>query len=120
MNWYVKALKQYTDFKGRARRKEYWMFLLFHLITAYGLNITALVLESATLAIVGTVYLVATLIPLIAVTVRRMHDTGNSGWFMLIPFYNLILACTNSESGSNKWGANPKTDNSEIDEIGKP
>lgn len=58
--------------------------------------------------LLGTIYSLAVFIPSIAVAVRRMHDVGKSGWFILIPIYNLILACTNGESGENKFGADPK------------
>lgn len=64
-------------------------------------------------------YTLVALIPTIAVTARRMHDTGNSGWFQLIPIYNLVLACTKSEEGPNEYGPHP--DNPEgmnIDEFG--
>ena len=118
MNWYLKVLKQYADFSGRARRKEYWMFSLFNLIIVYGLTITGAVLEIPAIAMVGSIYSLATMIPGIAVGVRRMHDAGKSGWFLLIPIYNLILACTDSETGTNKWGPNPKSEGNEIDAIG--
>ncbi len=119
MNWYLKVLKQYADFSGRARRKEYWMFFLFHMIIMYGLIILAGVLELAALATVSMIYALAVLVPAIAVGVRRMHDAGKSGWYLLVPIYSLILACTDSEAGSNKWGPNPKSDAEEIDLIGQ-
>ncbi len=118
MNWYLKVLKQYTDFSGRARRKEYWMFFLFNIIFSYGINILAIIMEVPALAIVSTVYSLAVLIPSIAVGVRRMHDVGKSGWYLLIPIYSLVLACTDSEQGSNKWGENPKNPNNELNDIG--
>ncbi|WP_298479390.1 DUF805 domain-containing protein [uncultured Maribacter sp.] len=118
MNWYLKVLKQYADFKGRARRKEYWMFFLFNIIISYGIMGLALGLEMPSLSILSSIYSLAVLVPGIAVGVRRMHDVGKSGWFLLIPIYNLILACTNSEEGDNKWGANPKNPNNELNEIG--
>ena len=121
MNWYLKVLKQYADFKGRARRKEYWMFFLFNIIISYSLTFAAIGLEVPILATIGSIYSLAVLVPGIAVGVRRMHDVGKSGWFLLIPIYNLILACTDSENGSNKWGDNPKGigNDSAINEIGK-
>ncbi len=119
MNWYLKVLKQYADFSGRARRKEYWMFFLFHMIIMYGLIILAGVLELAALATVSMIYTLAVLVPAIAVGVRRMHDAGKSGWYVLIPIYSLILTLTDSEAGSNKWGPNPKSDAEEIDLIGQ-
>ena len=118
MNWYLKVLKQYADFSGRARRKEYWMFFLFNFIISYGLTILTGVTENSIFAIISSVYSLAVLIPSIAVGVRRMHDAGKSGWFLLIPIYNLILACTDSEAGSNKWGPNPKNNGDQINEIG--
>ena len=76
---------------------------------------------SAILPILGTVASLAFLIPSIAVGVRRMHDVGKSGWFLLIPIYNLILACTPGESGTNEYGPDPKGSglDDDIDAIGK-
>ena len=118
MNWYLKVLKQYADFKGRARRKEYWMFFLFNAIISYGLSLIAIGLEMPSLSIVSSLYSLAVLVPSIAVGVRRMHDVGKSGWFLLIPIYNFILAVTDSEPGTNKWGPNPKQPDNELDQIG--
>jgi uncharacterized membrane protein YhaH (DUF805 family) len=102
------VLTKYADFNGRARRSEYWWFFLFNLI----LNIiTTLIDESITPGGVGMIGLVVTfalLVPAIAVAVRRMHDVGKSGWYILIPIYNLILVCTNGDSGSNEYGPDPK------------
>lgn len=119
MNWYLKVLKQYADFSGRARRKEYWMYALFNLIIIYGVIILALVLKIKALMFLANIYALATMIPSLAVGVRRMHDVGKSGWFLLVPIYSLILACTDSEAGTNKWGSNPKTGGDEISEIGQ-
>ncbi|AUP79151.1 DUF805 domain-containing protein [Flavivirga eckloniae] len=119
MNWYLKVLKQYATFTGRARRKEYWMFFLFNIIISYGIMFIAIGLEMPSLSILSSIYSLAVLIPGIAVGVRRMHDAGKSGWFLLIPIYNLILACTDSEAGSNKWGPNPKSQTEEINQIGQ-
>ena len=122
MNWYLKVLKQYADFKGRARRKEYWMFVLINSIISFALTYimqgSIVSQESSWLEIL---YSLAVLIPSLSVGVRRMHDVGKSGWYLLIPFYNLILACTDSENAPNKWGDNPKgTGNDQaINNIGK-
>ena len=120
MNWYLKVIRQYADFSGRARRKEYWMFFLFNIIISYSITLLAIALEIPSLAILSSVYSLAVLIPGIAVAVRRMHDVGKSGWYCLIPIYNLILACTDSENGPNKWGDNPKGlgNDSSISQIG--
>ncbi|QXP58799.1 DUF805 domain-containing protein [Olleya sp. HaHaR_3_96] len=119
MNWYLKVLKEhYADFNGRARREEYWMFYLINVIVSVAVGFVAGMIQTP---IIGTIYSLAVLVPGIAVGVRRMHDVGKSGWYLLIPIYNLILACTDSVPGPNKWGDNPKGvgNNSAIDSIGK-
>jgi uncharacterized membrane protein YhaH (DUF805 family) len=100
MNWYLKVLKQYADFNGRARRKEYWMFILVNAIVSTILNVISIE--------VSGIYSLVVFIPTLAVSVRRMHDVGKSGWYILIPIYNLILAVTDSGSGENEYGVNPK------------
>ncbi len=118
MKWFLKVFKQYADFKGRARRKEYWMFFLFWIIIYYALLFIPAILEIPELTFLGVIFYLGSLIPLLAVGVRRMHDAGKSGWFLLVPIYSLILACTDSEEGPNKWGDNPKNPNTELDDIG--
>jgi uncharacterized membrane protein YhaH (DUF805 family) len=122
MNWYIKVLKQYADFKGRARRTEYWMFVLFNIIFNIVTSVLDNILGLASIdgnGPINLIYTLAILIPSLAVAVRRMHDLGKSGWFILIPIYNIILAATNGEVGENKYGPDPKNPNSEIEEIGK-
>ena len=119
MNWYLKVLKQYADFSGRARRKEYWMFFLFNMIFA----IVAMILDNVLgIAIEGVgygplygLYALAVLIPGLAVSVRRLHDVGKSGWYyliILIPLigiiWMLVLLVSNGNVGENKYGADPK------------
>lgn len=107
MNYYVSVLKNYTNFNGRARRSEYWYFFLFNSIIACALGfISGLILKSAAL---GLIYNLIVLLPSIAVAVRRMHDVNKSGWFILIPIYNLILCLTEGDKGENPYGADPKT-----------
>ncbi len=108
MNWYLNVLKNYADFGGRARRKEYWMFFLFNMLFGYVLLILTTVAELPVLMFAAILYFLAVLIPSIAVGVRRMHDVGMSGWFILVPIYSFILFCTEGEKGDNKYGANPK------------
>lgn len=108
MNWYLTVLKKYAIFNGRARRKEYWMFVLFNTIFSVIVTILDVTLQ---LGVLNTIYSLAVLIPSLAVAVRRMHDVNKSGWFLLIPIYNLILACTNGDVGENKYGPDPKNDN---------
>lgn len=112
MNWYVKCLKQYADFSGRARRTEYWMFTLVNCVIAFVLGF---ILGDGPLSFLGYVYSLAVLIPGLAVCVRRLHDIGKSGWWYLIGFVPvvgtivlLIWFCTDSQPGNNEWGPNPK------------
>ena len=109
------VLTKYADFNGRARRSEYWWFFLFNFI----LNvITGFIDESITpggIGMVGLFVSLGLLVPALAVAVRRMHDVGKSGWFILIPIYNLILACTDGDAGSNQYGPDPKRSQFEDD-----
>jgi len=117
MEWYLKALRQYADFEGRARRKEYWMFTLFNLIFA----ILAVVIDGliGTGAIIYLLYVLGTLIPNLSVSVRRLHDVGKSGWMYLVALiplvgfiWLLVLLTTDSQPGDNEYGPNPKEENS--------
>lgn len=105
MEWYLKVLKNYAGFDGRARRKEYWMFILINTVITYALMYIGIKMGFAMLS---TIYSLAVIIPSFAVAVRRMHDVGKSGWYILIPIYNLILAVTDSVPGPNEYGPNPK------------
>ncbi|EAQ41484.1 DUF805 domain-containing protein [Polaribacter sp. MED152] len=126
MNWYLKVLRQYADFKGRARRKEFWMFYLFNTIITLFFRILDHLLgtnygDYDDQGILESIYGLIVIIPFIAVTARRMHDVGKSGWFMLIPFYNFYLSVIDGEPHANKWGDNPKGigNDSMINQIGK-
>ncbi|MDP5198236.1 DUF805 domain-containing protein [Flavobacterium sp. DG2-3] len=112
------VFENYANFKGRARRREFWLFTLLNIIISYGLLFLFMALAPK-LSIISTLYSFAVLLPSIAVGVRRMHDVGKSGWYLLIPFYSLILACTEGEKKSNQYGSDPKNELEEIDEIGK-
>ena len=117
MNYYFDVLKRYADFDGRARRKEFWMFFLFHMIVTYSLLFIGMKMG---FELLSSVYSLATLLPYLGVLIRRMHDTGKSGWYCIIPFYNIYLACLDGDIGQNEYGANPKgIGNDEIGEIGK-
>ena len=106
MKWYLKVVKDnYANFKGRASREEYWMFVLFNFIFIIALSFIEVFLFGLYSSILSNIYYLAVLVPTIAVGVRRMHDTGKSGWFLLIPIYNLILAVTSGELGENQYGA---------------
>ncbi len=112
------VFENYANFSGRARRQEYWMFFLVNIIISFVLGfVTGLI--SPSLVIIANIYSLAVLLPGIAVGVRRMHDVGKSGWFIIIPFYNLYLCCIEGEKGPNQYGADPKNQLEEINEIGK-
>jgi uncharacterized membrane protein YhaH (DUF805 family) len=104
MKYYLKVLQNYATFKGRASRSEYWYFVLFNVIFSIVLGFVSGIVD---LPILYTIYSLALLIPSIAVAVRRMHDVGKSGWFVLIPIYDLILACTQGVKGENEYGTEP-------------
>ena len=119
MNWYLKALNQYADFNGRARRKEYWMFFLFNMVFAVLALLIDIAAGTANLdsgsGVFQGIYSLAVLIPGLAVGVRRLHDVGKSGWMLLIALipiigaiWLLVLMVTDSKEGTNKWGENPK------------
>ena len=109
MEWYIKVVRDnYANFKGRASRQEYWMFVLFNFIFLIALSFIEVFLFGLYSSILSDLYVLALLVPSIAVGIRRMHDTGKSGWFLLIPIYNFILAVTQGESNSNKYGEFPE------------
>ena len=119
MNWYLKCLKQYADFSGRARRKEYWMFFLFNMIFAFLAAIIDNVVGTASpelgYGVFYGIYALAMFIPGLAVGVRRLHDVGKSGWMLLIALiplvgaiWLLVLMVTDSNPGENQYGQNPK------------
>jgi uncharacterized membrane protein YhaH (DUF805 family) len=107
MNYYLHVLQNYAKFTGRARRSEFWYFFLINSILGFAIGFVGGLIQ---MPIIATIYSVAVLIPGIAVAVRRMHDVGKSGWFVLIPIYNIILACTNGNTGDNEYGEDPKAD----------
>jgi uncharacterized membrane protein YhaH (DUF805 family) len=119
MNWYLAVLKNYAGFTGRARRKEYWMFVLFNLIFAFGAlildNVLGIAIDGVGYGPLYLIYLLAMMIPSLAVAVRRLHDVGKSGWMILISFipligtiWLLVLLVSDSTPGENQYGANPK------------
>jgi uncharacterized membrane protein YhaH (DUF805 family) len=113
VDYYTGVLKKYVDFSGRARRAEYWMFVLISTLISIGLSIVDSILGSG--GILEGIYGLAVLLPGIAVAVRRLHDTNRSGWWLLIgliPILGwialLIFLIQDSDPGDNKYGANPK------------
>ena len=119
MNWYLQVLKKYADFGGRAMRKEYWMFILFNIIFSIVAmildNILGTAMEGVGYGLFYILYGLAVFIPGLAVSVRRLHDVGKSGWMILIvlipivgAIWLLVLMVTDSNPGENKYGPNPK------------
>ncbi|HET6421598.1 MAG TPA: DUF805 domain-containing protein [Geobacteraceae bacterium] len=114
MDWYIGVLKKYAVFEGRARRKEYWMFFLFNVIISVAIGFVLgfiggmLGIGTSLSTPVSTIYYLAVIIPSIAVGIRRMHDIGRSGWWILVPVVNLVFACMDSQPSNNEYGHNPK------------
>ena len=119
MSWYLTVLKKYATFGGRARRKEYWMFFLFNIIFAIAAtvidNVLGLNIGMLPYGFIYLIYMLAMLLPGIAVTVRRLHDIGKSGWWVFISFvpliggiWLLILVCKEGTLGPNEYGSDPK------------
>lgn len=119
MNWYLEVLKKYAVFSGRARRKEYWFFVLFNIIIAFALTFidfsTGLYDVEYEIGLLSSLYSLAVLVPSIAVTIRRLHDTSRTGWWFLIAFIPiigvivlLVFMVFDSTPGDNQYGPNPK------------
>lgn len=114
MRWYLEVMRKYAVFSGRARRREYWMFFLFNILIAFFLGFAtgfmAAMLGSGGEAVgaVNTIYSLAVLVPGIAVGVRRLHDIGRSGWWLLFPVVNIIMLCLDGQPGENGYGPDPK------------
>lgn len=105
MNYYFSALSRYATFSGRATRSEFWYFVLFNMIIAIGIAVAEYVLGTTFLS---NIYSLAVLLPSLAVAVRRLHDVNKSGWFYLVPFYNIYLWCLDGTRGENAYGEDPK------------
>lgn len=120
MSWFLKAMKQYADFKGRAQRAEYWYFTLFYLILYCGAMAMDHALGTTSrhkdgMGLLTFLFFLAMSVPGFAVGVRRMHDTGRSGWWIWISLVPLIgafiyvyFAAQDSSPGDNAYGPNPK------------
>ncbi len=120
MSWYFRVLKKYAVFAGRARRKEYWIYNLINLLILVVLDIADPAKQSPTTSLgpLAAVYVLATFLPSLGVLVRRLHDTGRSGvWVLLglVPIIGslivLVFTIQDSEPGQNQYGANPKMPN---------
>lgn len=115
MEWYLKVLKNYTGFQGRASRQEYWMFFLFNVLAVLALSIVGGIIHQTLGLILAYGYMLAVALPSLAVAMRRLHDTGKSGWFVLISLVPavgsiilLIFLAQEGQSTDNQYGSNPK------------
>lgn len=95
------CMKKYATFSGRARRSEFWYFYLFYIIMYAIGAVVGITIGSSNIMYL---FILPFWLPILAAAVRRMHDVGRSGWFILVPVYNLVLWCTESNSGTNKYG----------------
>ena len=126
MSYYINAItRHYADFQGRARRKEFWMYTLFNVVFATVAVILDIVLGTGFASVgvdvgygYGLIYLlfvIGIFVPTLAMYVRRLHDVGKSGWFLLViliplagAIWFLVPMCTDSQPGTNQYGPNPK------------
>lgn len=129
MKWYLIVVRDnYANFTGRARRSEYWFFVLFSAIISFILQLIDYALFGIeSIGWISLLYGLAVFIPGLAVSVRRLHDVGKSGWYyllILLPIIGwiwlLILFFTEGDSGPNEYGPDPKNPYEDINEIGTP
>ena len=97
------GFQNYTNFKGRASRAEYWWWALFTVILS--------ILLSSINDSLGNLGSLVTLLPSIAVAIRRVHDVDRAGWFILVPIYNLVLVLRRGDAGENRFGPPPPPSN---------
>jgi uncharacterized membrane protein YhaH (DUF805 family) len=112
MNWYIGVLKKYVVFSGRARRKEFWIFVLISFLISLVLGVIGELIGSS---IPANLYGLAVLLPSLGVAVRRLHDTGRSGWWLLLLLLPVIgwialivFYAIDGQKGDNAYGPDPK------------
>ena len=121
MYWYLEVLKKYAVISGRARRREYWFFFLFNALISLALasidNSMGMLDASVGLGVLGGLYTLAVMLPSVTVGVRRLHDTGRSGWWILISLVPIVGAivlviflATSGQEGDNQFGPDPKVE----------
>lgn len=119
MNYYLHVIRNYANFSGRARRSEYWYFVLFNVIFCVVAMIAdhfaGTTIDPLPYGYVYLAYALFAFLPGLAVAVRRLHDVGKSGWMILIALipligaiWLLVLLFTDSQPGRNEYGENPK------------
>jgi len=118
MSWFLKALKNYAGFSGRSRRKEYWFFILFYMIifmvVAFLDGLLGTFSAESGIGVLSGIFILGMIIPNIAVTIRRLHDTDRSGWWILIAFVPfvggivlIVFMVMGGTQGSNQYGPDP-------------
>jgi len=115
MSWFLMALKRYAEFSGRSQRSEYWFFILFYVLIAIALVFVDVGIGASTgYGLLSGIFALGMFIPSLAVTIRRLHDTDRSGWWILIGFIPLIgtivmlVFMVLDSTGPNRFGPNPK------------
>ncbi|MDX9892891.1 MAG: DUF805 domain-containing protein [Patescibacteria group bacterium] len=110
MNYYILGLKKYAQFTGRSTKAEFWYFTLFNYLIFFALEFIGYIIGDSE-SMLGYLFFLATLTPWIAVLIRRLHDTGKSGWSIFAPWWLIIRLASDSEPDQNKYGPNPNTKN---------
>ena len=119
MNWYWVVLTKYADTSGRARRAEFWYFVLINTVIVFALsfvdNVLGFFYEEIGVGVLSGIYSLLMIIPYLTVTIRRLHDTGRSGWWLLIQLIPglgglvmFIFMLLDSQHGTNQYGSDPK------------
>ena len=113
MNWFISVMKRFGDFNGRASRTEYWMFFLFCIIFSLLIGFTSgfvgHFIGDWFPALINLLFTLVTFVPSIAVAIRRMHDIGRSGWWILVPIVGFVFLCLPSNEGENEYGPVPSS-----------
>lgn len=104
MKSYINVLRNYLNFNGRTCRKEFWTFVFINAIITFGLNFICAFLN---IPLLSFLYALGTCLPSLAAYIRRMHDIGKSGGWLLVPIANLIFLLQRGDHGINKYGEDP-------------
>jgi uncharacterized membrane protein YhaH (DUF805 family) len=105
MYWYIEVLKKYAVFKGRASRKEFWMFYLVSFIILFIIGIVEKVFSELAITFV---YELTVFIPSLAVGVRRLHDINRRGWWIIVPIVGYVFMIFKGQEGKNRFGVDPQ------------
>lgn len=122
MNWYLLTIKKYAVFQGRARRKEFWMFVLFNILFSFILGVVDALIGTynwqSDTGLLSSIYSLFVILPNLAVTTRRLHDINRSGWWQLLYLLPIIgwlvllyFFVSKGNIGANRFGEDPKQNN---------